>query len=77
MERLQQVNITVYSDADCQSIHYNTVHDTNICAGVPEGGKGQCSVSTSDLNINSSLQQTAQYWSLLLYAVVVFLRIAV
>ncbi|PSN49711.1 hypothetical protein C0J52_16337 [Blattella germanica] len=46
MNHLQQVDITVYSDANCQSIHYYTIHDSNICAGVPEGGKGQCSLSS-------------------------------
>jgi hypothetical protein len=60
MEHLQQVNISVYSDADCQSVHFYTVHDTNICAGVPAGGKGQCSVSTSNLNITISLLWTEQ-----------------
>jgi hypothetical protein len=45
MEKLQHVNISVYDDEKCQSIHFHEVHDTNICAGVPEGGRGQCSVS--------------------------------
>jgi hypothetical protein len=45
MEKLQQVNISVYNDAECQSIHFNPVHETNICAGYPDGGRGQCSVS--------------------------------
>ena len=46
MNDLQKVTIGVYSDADCQRVHYYTVHNSNICAGVPEGGKGQCSVSS-------------------------------
>jgi hypothetical protein len=45
MENLQQVNISVYEDEECQSIHFQPVHDTNVCAGVPDGGRGQCSVS--------------------------------
>jgi hypothetical protein len=45
MENLQHVNVSVYDDGECQSIHFHLVHDTNICAGVPDGGRGQCSVS--------------------------------
>jgi hypothetical protein len=45
MENLQQVNISVYDDEECQSVHFHPVHDTNVCAGVPDGGRGQCSVS--------------------------------
>lgn len=42
--RLQKVDLRVFSDEECQSIHYAPVHSTNICAGVDEGGQGQCSV---------------------------------
>ncbi|EFA01277.2 serine protease P40 [Tribolium castaneum] len=45
MKHLQKVNIFVYSDDDCERIHKET-GPTNrkyhVCAGVPEGGKGQC-----------------------------------
>ncbi|XP_069701694.1 chymotrypsin-2-like [Periplaneta americana] len=42
-DHLQQVNITIYSDQECQDIYYYmSPYDSNICAGVPEGGKGQC-----------------------------------
>ncbi|XP_065341592.1 trypsin-1-like [Cloeon dipterum] len=43
MQFLQEVDIFVVSDVDCQAIHDNPPHESNICAGVPEGGKGQCS----------------------------------
>lgn len=48
MEDLQRVDIIVYPDAECESIHSQTGPTSRIyhvCAGVPEGGKGQCNVS--------------------------------
>ncbi|KDR18614.1 Kallikrein-14 [Zootermopsis nevadensis] len=63
MQHLQKVNITVYSDADCQSVHDNTVHDTNICAGVPEGGKGQCSGDSGGPLIANGHQVGIVSWS--------------
>lgn len=39
---LQKVDIKIFSDDDCQELHNNGTHFTNICAGVPGGGKGQC-----------------------------------
>lgn len=44
MTNLQKVDLQVYSALDCDKIHKNrVVHRTNICGGVPEGGKGQVS----------------------------------
>lgn len=48
MQNLQRVDIKVYSDEDCERIYATkgpTDRKYHICAGVPEGGKGQCSVS--------------------------------
>ena len=48
MTDLQKVNILVFPDADCERIHALTgpTHwSRHVCAGVPEGGKGQCNVS--------------------------------
>lgn len=42
-EILQEVRLLVASNAHCRSAHTNTVYDDMLCAGVPEGGKGQCS----------------------------------
>ncbi|XP_069701692.1 chymotrypsin-2-like [Periplaneta americana] len=42
MEHLQQVRLRVYTDEACRSLHYYRIHMSNICAGIPEGGKGQC-----------------------------------
>jgi trypsin len=47
MHDLQKVYIEVYSDDDCERIHAvtgPTDRKYHVCAGVPEGGKGQCSV---------------------------------
>jgi secreted trypsin-like serine protease len=41
---LQKVDLQIFSSLDCDEIHKTrTVHRTNICGGVPEGGKGQVS----------------------------------
>ncbi|XP_017776593.1 PREDICTED: trypsin-3-like [Nicrophorus vespilloides] len=43
-ESLMRVDIICYSDDDCEAAHHgNTNRQYHICAGVPEGGKGQCS----------------------------------
>ncbi|XP_044743793.1 trypsin-7-like [Chrysoperla carnea] len=41
-KRLQKVNITIVDINECKKIHSYTVHDSNVCAGVPGGWKGQC-----------------------------------
>lgn len=54
MKNLQKVNIQVYSDEDCESLHALTGPTDsycNLCAGVDGGGKGQCSVSTNSHNL--------------------------
>lgn len=52
MENLQKVDIKVYSDEDCERIYATkgpTDRKYHVCAGVPEGGKGQCSVGVSPI----------------------------
>lgn len=49
MENLQRVDLKVYSDEECERIHALTSpasREYHVCAGVDEGGKGQCNVST-------------------------------
>lgn len=48
-QTLQEVDLIVFSDEECASRHNDDFqpHPSNICGGVPEGGKGQCSVSFS------------------------------
>lgn len=40
---LQEVDLQIYNSYDCANLHQFDVFYTNICAGVPNGGKGQCS----------------------------------
>ncbi|XP_044736376.1 trypsin-7-like [Chrysoperla carnea] len=42
-KRLQKVCLKIWSLESCRRAHSDAVHDTNLCAGVPQGGKGQCS----------------------------------
>lgn len=48
---LQRVDLRVYSTAECAAIHSGRTYPSNICAGVYGGGKGQCSVSISNVII--------------------------
>lgn len=48
-EHLQRVEIIVYSDEDCEALHpfdppAITSRQYHLCAGAPEGGRGQCRV---------------------------------
>ncbi|EDX16382.1 GD24635 [Drosophila simulans] len=42
-QHLQKVKLQVFSDTECSERHQTQLHDSQICAGLPEGGKGQCS----------------------------------
>ena len=47
IEDLQKVEVYVYPDAECERVHAltgPTNRSCHLCAGVPGGGKGQCSV---------------------------------
>lgn len=48
---LQKVNLEVYSHSECSSRHIYEVFPSNICAGVEDGGRGQCSVCIYGQNI--------------------------
>lgn len=43
-EVLQEANIYTISNADCKEIHEKPIHQENICAMYPDGGRGQCNV---------------------------------
>lgn len=48
MKHLQRVDLQVFTDDFCESIHAltgPTSRDYHVCGGVEGGGKGQCSVS--------------------------------
>lgn len=52
MENLQRVDILIYTDDDCESLHAQTgptSRSYHVCAGVPEGGRGQCNVSMHNI----------------------------
>ena len=42
-KHLQKVQLQTFSNSECSSRHQSQIHKTTLCAGVPEGGKGQCS----------------------------------
>ncbi|XP_039958790.1 serine protease 53 [Bactrocera tryoni] len=42
-KQLQKVHLQIFSDEECSQRHGTQLHPTTICAGVPEGGRGQCS----------------------------------
>lgn len=44
---LQKVNYYAVPNEECDLIHSNTIHPSQICAAYPGGGKGQCSVRTN------------------------------
>lgn len=53
----------IFSDAECSRRHGVTIHPTNICAGVPEGGKGQCSGDSGGPLILNDTQIGIVSWS--------------
>lgn len=40
---MQKVELQTFSNAECSSRHQTAIHNTTLCAGVPDGWKGQCS----------------------------------
>uniref|UniRef100_A0A1I8ND40 Peptidase S1 domain-containing protein n=1 Tax=Musca domestica TaxID=7370 RepID=A0A1I8ND40_MUSDO len=62
---LQEVNLKIYSDNECQERHnYQTNPEYHICGGVDEGGKGQCSGdSGGPLLYNGNVQLGIVSWS--------------
>lgn len=50
MENLQRVDINVFTDYDCETLHALTGPTSrlyHVCAGIVGGGKGQCNVRVS------------------------------
>ncbi|XP_018563286.1 chymotrypsin-1-like [Anoplophora glabripennis] len=66
-ETLQEVNITVYSDSQCEILHAETgptSRITHVCAGIPEGGKGQCSGDSGGPLVFDGTQIGIVSWSI-------------
>ncbi|XP_031330576.1 trypsin-7-like [Photinus pyralis] len=71
MKHLQRVNILVYSPDDCKAAHGNNVDERHhICAGVPEGWKGQCSGDSGGPFVANGKQVGIVSWSVKPCAVV-------
>ncbi|XP_061397643.1 chymotrypsin-2-like [Musca vetustissima] len=62
-QHLQKVDLEIFSDAECSRRHGIDIHPTNICAGVPEGGKGQCSGDSGGPLIVKNTQVGIVSWS--------------
>ncbi|XP_075155389.1 trypsin isoform X1 [Haematobia irritans] len=62
-KHLQKVDLDVFSDAECSRRHGLQIHSSNICAGVPEGGKGQCSGDSGGPLIVNDTQIGIVSWS--------------
>ncbi|XP_044733189.1 trypsin-6-like [Chrysoperla carnea] len=45
-KRLRKVNQTVVDIKECKKVHELPILESNICAGDPEGGKGQCNADS-------------------------------
>ncbi|XP_013097368.2 chymotrypsin-2-like [Stomoxys calcitrans] len=62
---LQSVELKIYSDDECQLRHDNVTTADQLCGGVDEGGKGQCSGdSGGPLVHNGSIQLGIVSWSI-------------
>lgn len=61
---MQKVILQVFSDEECSERMHGLPHPTNICAGVPEGGKGQCSGDSGGPLLNDSIQIGIVSWSI-------------
>ncbi|XP_055913461.1 chymotrypsin-1-like [Eupeodes corollae] len=60
---LQKVELKVFSKKECSERHHELIHKTNICAGVEEGGKGQCSGDSGGPLIVNNTQVGIVSWS--------------
>jgi trypsin len=63
MSHLQKVDLQVFSAFDCNQMHQSKVHFTNICGGVREGGKGQCSGDSGGPLLVEGVQVGIVSWS--------------
>ncbi|XP_049961670.1 trypsin-1-like [Schistocerca serialis cubense] len=65
MDRLQVAEVSVYSLSDCYRVLDGALNPTNLCAGAPEGGRGQCTGdSGGPLLVSGGVQVGVVSWSL-------------
>jgi len=61
---LQAAELIVFSDEECRRRHsVNPPHESNICGGVPEGGRGQCSGDSGGPLITRGVEVGIVSWS--------------
>lgn len=63
MTHLQKVDLQIFTSFDCNQLHRSPVHYTNICGGIPEGGKGQCSGDSGGPLLVDGVQVGIVSWS--------------
>lgn len=63
MTNLQKADLQIFSAFDCDKLHRSPVHGTNICGGIPEGGKGQCSGDSGGPLLVQGVQVGIVSWS--------------
>lgn len=63
MTTLQSVELQIFSVADCAKLHNDKIHPSNICGGVVEGGKGQCSGDSGGPLLVDGVQVGIVSWS--------------
>jgi secreted trypsin-like serine protease len=60
---LQKADLQIYAPADCNDLHGGGVHFTNICGGIPGGGRGQCSGDSGGPLFVNGIQVGIVSWS--------------
>ncbi|XP_055849536.1 mite allergen Der p 3 [Episyrphus balteatus] len=60
---LQQVDLKIYSDEECNERHNGVTSVHQICGGVDEGGKGQCSGDSGGPLVYKGVQVGIVSWS--------------
>lgn len=67
MTHLQRVDIICYTDDNCEAAHSNPSNPADrryhVCAGIPEGGKGQCSGDSGGPLTVNGVQVGVVSWS--------------
>ncbi|XP_037932410.1 chymotrypsin-2-like [Teleopsis dalmanni] len=61
--RLQKVELQTFTDDECSRRHEVQLHTTTLCAGVPNGGKGQCSGDSGGPLLINGIQVGIVSWS--------------
>ncbi|XP_039431553.1 chymotrypsin-1-like [Culex pipiens pallens] len=62
--RLQQVDYFAVPNDRCNEFHDEHIYPNQICAAVPEGGKGQCSGDSGGPLLNNGVQVGIVSWSI-------------